>query len=269
MCRDIMKVEDVMSIKPVSIDRNEFITRAREIMREYGYQSLPVTDSSGKVEGMITLQDVINVTSTRSNVTVNGYVRGLPMIKPDTDIAAAAGILIGTEEGRVPVVDENLRLIGLLSITDIFEGIGELGLKDVPVSDMMTVKVKYCAPEDNVSKVWLNMLEFNLTGFPVLKKYGDVVGMITRNDIVRRGYARIERESERGDMSSTTVQKIMSTPPITVIESDPIKKAAMIFIDRKIGRVPVLKEDSLAGIIDRYDVIRACRRTIEVDQGRI
>jgi CBS domain-containing protein len=30
-------------------------------------------------------------------------------------------------------------------------------------------------------------------------------------------------------------------------------------MERNIGRVPVVKNDKLTGIVDRYDVIRACR----------
>jgi hypothetical protein len=45
------------------------------------------------------------VTSTRSDVTVNGYVRAdVPRLTPDTGLARAAFVIIRTDEGRVPVV---------------------------------------------------------------------------------------------------------------------------------------------------------------------
>ncbi|MCD1294435.1 CBS domain-containing protein [Methanocella sp. CWC-04] len=261
-----MIVEDMMSVNPVSINGNEFVTRARELMREYGYQSLPVVDDDKKIEGMITIQDVIKVTSTRSNVTVKGFIRrNVPTVTRSTGLAAAARTLLGTDEGRVPVVDDNGRLIGLLSIVDIFQGIGDLELQDEPVKNYMTKKVLVCEPEENVSRVWLNMIEREITGFPVVSKDMEVIGMVTREDIMKRGYARIERESERGHMTSTTVQKIMTTPPVTVNEDDSIKKVAKIFIERNIGRVPVVRDNKIVGIIDRFDIIRACRRPMLVD----
>jgi CBS domain-containing protein len=253
-----MKVDDIMATNPQFVGPEEFVTHAREIMREYNYDSLPVVDN-GRVEGMITLQDIINVTSTRSDVTVNGYVRkDVPRLTRDTGLARAAFIIIRTDEGRVPVVDSSSRLVGLLSIKDIFKGLPELDLDDSPVSDHMTSKVVVCQPEDSISRVWLNMIHYGLTGFPVVGLKDDVIGMITREDIMKRGYARIERESE-GGKTPTTVQKIMSTPAVTVEESDSIRKAAKIFMERNIGRVPVVKDDKLTGIVDRYDVIRACR----------
>ena len=67
-----MKVKDIMSSKPISVDINEYVTRARELMRNYNYDSLPVVEN-GRVAGIITLQDIIHISSTKSDVTVNGY----------------------------------------------------------------------------------------------------------------------------------------------------------------------------------------------------
>lgn len=253
-----MKVSDIMAADPQFVGINEFVTHAREIMRDYNYDSLPVVQD-GRVAGMITLQDIINVTSTRSDVTVNGYVRqDVPMLTADTGLARAAFIIIRTDEGRVPVVDSGSRLVGLLSVKDIFKGLPELELEDGPVSEHMTRKVVVCQPGDSISRVWLNMIHYSLTGFPVVDPKEKVIGMITREDVMKRGYARIVRESETGK-TPTTVQHIMSTPAITIEEDDPISKAAKIFIEHNIGRVPVVKNDKLTGIVDRYDVIRACR----------
>jgi CBS domain-containing protein len=247
-----------MSTNPQSVDAHEFVTRAREIMRDYNYNSLPVVNN-GKVAGIITLQDIINVTSTKSDVTVNGYIRSsVPTVSPDTGLPRAAFTIIHTDEGRVPVVDGSSKLVGMLSIKDIFKGIQELDLEDVVVSELMTKKVVVCQPDDNISKTWVNMIEFGLTGLPVVNMKQEVLGMITREDVMKKGYARIERESP-GGKTSTTVQKIMSTPAITVNDNESIKKAAKIFMERNIGRVPVVNNNKLVGIVDRFDVIKACR----------
>ncbi len=156
------------------------------------------------------------------------------------------------------MVDDGSRLVGILSIKDIFKGLQELELMDIPAGDLMTRKVVVCSPGDNVSRAWANMIEFGLTGLPVVTIKGEVIGMVTREDVTKRGYARIEREAE-GRRTPTTVQKIMSTPAITVREDESIKKAAKIFMEHNIGRVPVVRNNILVGIIDRFDVIKACR----------
>ncbi len=265
-----MKVGDIMATNPQYVDINEFVTHAREIMRDFNYDSLPVVDN-GRVAGMITLQDIINVTSTRSDVTVNGYLRyEVPRLSPDMDLGRAAHILLHTPEGRVPVVDPASRLVGLVSVKDVFIGLPELKLADGPVSDYMTRKVVVCEPQDPISRVWLNMVQYDLTGFPVVNPRQEVIGMITREDIAKRGYVRIQRESERG-RDPSIVQHIMTTPAVVVGENDSIRRVAKIFMERNIGRVPVVRGNVLVGIVDRYDVLKACARVQEVsavDKGR-
>lgn len=265
---DVMLVKDAMSTNPVSINRHEYVTRAREIMRDLGFQSLPVLDDEGRVFGMVTIQDIIKVTSTRSNVTVNGYVRWeTPVVSPDIDLAAAARAVIKTSEGRIPVVDKDSKLVGILSIVDVFKGISEFELVDEPVSRFMTRNVVVCQPGDDISRVWVDMIAFDITGFPVVNMKQEVIGMITRSDIMKRGYVRIVRESENGPKTPSNVQYIMSTPAVTVSENDSIRKVARIFLERNIGRVPVVNNGRLVGIVDRYDVITACRRPMIVEQG--
>lgn len=260
-----MKVEDVMSVNPVWVAPGEYVTKARELMRDNSFQSLPVV-RNGSYEGMITVQDIINVTSTKSNVTIDGYVRtDVPTVTPDTDLATAARKLINTDEGRLPVLLEGGRIIGVLSIVDMFEGVDDLGLPNVPVSEVMTRKVVACEPGDPISRVWRNMTEFGIYGFPVVRPGQEVIGMVTREDILRRGYVRFERENDSVHKPPSVVQMIMSTPAVTVSEDTPVKKAAEIFSERAIGRLPVVKNNKLTGIVDRYDILKVCRRLLTVE----
>lgn len=253
-----------MSINPLTVNQGEFVTRARELMRDNSIQCLLVVDN-GKYQGMITVQDIINVTSTKSDVTIDGYLRrDVPTVEPSTNLAHAAKEIIRTDEGRMPVIINDGRLAGVLSIADIFSRIEELGLPDMPVSEIMTRKVVVCEPGDHISRVWRNMTEFGIFGFPVVRKGQEVIGMITREDILKRGYVRFERENDVIKTSSV-VQMAMSTPAVTVSEDDGIKKAAGIFKERVIGRLPVVKNGKLTGIVDRYDILGVCRRLVTID----
>jgi CBS domain-containing protein len=259
-----MKVEDVMSVNPLYLGAGEHVTRAREIMRDNDIQCLPVLQA-GKYDGMVTIQDVINVTSTKSDVTVGGYVRrDVPTLSPSTDLAKAARAIIGTEEGRMAVLADGGKLAGVVSIKDVFKGIEMLGVPDLPVRDVMTRKVVVATPDEPISEVWRNMTAFGFFGFPVVRRDQTVVGMITRVDIVRRGYVRFERENEFIKTPST-VQKIMSTPAVTIDENASVREAAQVFAGRGIGRMPVTAGGRLTGIVDRYDVLKVCGRLVAVE----
>ena len=73
-----MNVSEIMSEGPVSVKEGDFVTHARQLMRDHFLRSLVVVDEENRLVGMLSDQDILRVTSTRSNVTVGGYARAVP-----------------------------------------------------------------------------------------------------------------------------------------------------------------------------------------------
>jgi len=122
----------------------------------------------------------------------------------------------------------------------------------------MTTDVKTFSPKENIAKVWMNMKETGFSGFPVLKN-GELIGMVTRRNIINTGYARIEREDEQGTKStmSPPVEKIMSTPAYSLSQDAGLREAIHTFLKLDIGRISVVNDGKLVGIVDRNDIIKA------------
>jgi len=255
----LIKVQDVMFKRPVFIKGTEFMTKARQLIRDYHFRSLPVVDDKKRVTGVITKQDALKVTSTKSNVTVDGFALECPTITPDMDMLEAARIMLSAKMGRVPIVKSihDRTLVGILSIVDIFKHINIEKAPVQTVEELMSTDVKVCGAKDPISKIWANMDEFGYSGFPVVKK-GKLIGMVTRRDIIKAGYARMGKENEHGGRigSSPPVEKIMSTPAYTVRPEATLKETIELMLKHDIGRLPVVKNDKLVGIVDRYDLIR-------------
>ncbi|MEM2934012.1 MAG: CBS domain-containing protein [Methanocellales archaeon] len=260
-----MKIKEVMSQRPVFIREDEFLTKARQLMRDHRFRTLPVVDEKNRVKGVITIQDVLKITSTKSNITVKGFIRPTPVITPEMDLEAAAKAMMEGEITRVPVVESphTSVLVGMLSIVDIFKAIDLDKLSNLQVKDIMTANVKVCSPDDPISKIWMNMIEFGISGFPVVRK-NKLIGIITRSDIVKLGYVRIGKEDERKKLNITPkVEKIMKTPVHTVAPESTVKAAAELMFKYDIGRIPVVRNSKLVGIVDRYDIIRAYMSVVE------
>jgi len=257
-----MNVSEIMSEDPVSIKEQDFVTHARQLMRDYFLRSLVVIDEENRLVGMLSDQDILRVTSTRSNVTVSGYARQSPTVTPDMDIIKAAKLMVQSKQDRVPVVKStsDRTVVGILSNVDILRNVKVP--KNVPktIQEVMTKKVKTCSPEDKVSTVWGNMLETDYTGIPVVSKKDEPIGMITRRDIIKSGAVRIEVEDERRTRpnDSPKVEKIMSTPTYTLLENDSIQSAIEIIIQYDVGRVTIVNEkDKVSGIVDRQDLLES------------
>ncbi len=69
-----MIVEEVMTKNPVFLHDTDFMTHARQVMRDQYKRTLPVVDSKKKVIGILTEKDILNIYSTKSNVTVEGFL---------------------------------------------------------------------------------------------------------------------------------------------------------------------------------------------------
>lgn len=256
-----MKVEEVMTRDPIFLHHTDFMTHARQVMRDRHKRTLPVVDQRNMVIGILTEKDILNIYSTKSNVTVAGFTSEVPSVSPDMDMIHAAKLMIDVQLGRVPVVKnaQDRTLIGILSIVDIFRNLDPEKIPQKEVKDVMTTNVKTCSPKESIAKVWLNMKEYGFSGFPVVKD-DKLMGMITRRNIINAGYARIERENEHGTRFTMAppVEKIMSTPAYTLSPETSLKEAIQRFLELDVGRFSVVNNGKLIGIVDRSDIIRAC-----------
>ncbi|VVB92386.1 Zinc metalloprotease [uncultured archaeon] len=255
-----MIVKNVMTKNPVFIRDTEFMTHARQLMRDRHFRTLPVVDNKNRVIGILNEKELLNIYSTKSNVTVEGFTSEFPFVYPDTDMMQAARLMIEAGIGRVPVLKsgQDMTLVGILSMVDIFRNLNLDKIPSKKISDVMTTDVKTCSPKDNVAKVWLNMKETGFSGFPVVRN-GELIGMVTRRNIINAGYARIEREDEQGTRSSMSppVEKIMSTPAYSLNAEMSLKEAVQAFMKLDVGRLSVLNGGKLTGIVDRSDIIKA------------
>jgi len=221
---------------------------------------MPVIDAKKRVVGILTEKELLNIYSTKSNVTVQGFTSEFPFVYPEMDMMEAAKLMIEADMGRVPVLKsgQDMTLAGLLSIVDIFRNLKPERIPQKKLKEIMTTDVKTLSPKDNIAKAWMNMKETGFSGFPVLKN-GELVGMVTRRNIINAGYARIEREDNQGTKStmSPAVEKIMSTPAYSLSSEAMLAEAIEAFLKLDVGRISVTNEGKLVGIVDRNDIIKA------------
>jgi CBS domain-containing protein len=111
--------------------------------------------------------------------------------------------------------------------------------------DIMTKEVISTRASCKVEQVTRVLYHHGISGLPVLDEQHHVIGMVTEADILGR------RRGQR------IVQDIMSAPVYAVFEDTPVEEIAALLTERKIKRVPVLREGKLVGIVSRADVVRA------------
>ena len=88
------------------------ITKARQILRDDRFREVYVVDAKKNLLGYIDITDGLRVTATKSNVTIEGFVKEAPMVHPADSIEAAARAMRSYRTDSAAVVDPEPRVSG-------------------------------------------------------------------------------------------------------------------------------------------------------------
>jgi IMP dehydrogenase len=117
--KTVKRAENGMIYDPITIRPNATVGDAMNLMKEYRIGGIPVVDSQHRLVGIVTNRDLrfeqemgrpIKQIMTRENLVTTGQ---------ETDLEKAADILQNYKIEKLPVVDENYKLIGLITYKDI------------------------------------------------------------------------------------------------------------------------------------------------------
>jgi len=119
-------------------------------------------------------------------------------------------------------------------------------LKDVNVEDIMARSVMTVPPTMPIREVIDLMYSTKHLGFPVVDR-GFVVGMVTLADVHR--IPPLDREAMQ-------VRDIMTRDVIALAPRSPVIDGLRLMSRYNIGRIPVMDNDRLVGIITRTDILK-------------
>lgn len=134
-------VEDVMSTDVFTLERNDKLSIADDVMKQKRIRHIPILDSDGQLSGIITQRDLFRGILLRSlgfgsraeekmleSYSVKDAMKeDLITTTPDTPIADAARLMLSNKIGCLPVLDGE-RLVGLISEADFVKQFAGNGL---------------------------------------------------------------------------------------------------------------------------------------------
>ena len=114
------------------------------------------------------------------------------------------------------------------------------------VSDLMSFPVHTVATDASMEEVALILRAKGISGIPVVSG-GGVVGMISRRD-----FRKMRKESQ----IRSPVRAFMATDVLTIEPGKSPSQAAQLMVTHDVGRLPVVENGQIIGIITRSDVMR-------------
>lgn len=137
---------------------------------------------------------------------------------------------------------------------------------------IMTHQVITIHPEASIIEAAALMVQHRISGLPVVNESGELIGVISESDFLRR--AELGTQRKRGRWSELLVGcgraaaefvrqegrkvgEVMTTDPRSIIEATPLEEVAKIMEANHIKRLPVLRGTRVVGIVTPFNLVQA------------
>jgi acetoin utilization protein AcuB len=135
-----MYVKDHMTPNPYTITKDVVISKAVEIMRKNHFHRLPIVDEQGRLTGLVTgglVEEQSGANSTSLSIYELNYLlsktkvadimikgKDVKTISQDVFVEVAAQTMLDNEISCLPVVDEDMAVLGLITTDQISNLLG-------------------------------------------------------------------------------------------------------------------------------------------------
>ncbi|WP_292518160.1 CBS domain-containing protein [Methanoculleus sp.] len=251
-----MKVTSNLMVDIPALQCDEYVTRARSVLRDDVFRELYVVDERNRLMGYLDITDVLRVTDTKSNVTIRGFVREAAQVAPNTPLVEVGRAILNANTNSAAVIGEDGTLRAGILFSELFPVL--ISRHTIPgrVEDVMSREPVTCSYQDPIHRIYNLIVTSGFVAFPVMQKK-EVIGIVSRRDLLRAGSIRPSVKNQ----AETTVDRVMTTPVISVTPDDTVAMASQLMVDHDISILPVINESKrLVGVIDRHDVLRSLAR---------
>ncbi|WP_045836328.1 CBS domain-containing protein [Hyphomicrobium sp. 99] len=139
--------------------------------------------------------------------------------------------------------------------------------RDIMIRDVVSV-----TPDCSIAEMAQKMQQFRVSGLPVINAEGELVGVVTEGDCLRRAETgtQVKRSGWRSFLASPEtlageyirshgrkVSDVMTRDLITIGEDTDLDEVIHLMEKHQIKRLPVVRDGSVIGIVSRANLVQA------------
>lgn len=127
------------------------------------------------------------------------------------------------------------------------------------VEDWMRRKPVTISPQETLRTAWRIIREHRIRHLPVVEQ-GRLVGIVTDRDLrhaLPSRAASLEMHEIPYLAEKVRIWEVMARAVVTIHRDAPVEEAAHLLLKYRIGGLPVVKGETLVGIITKTDLLRA------------
>lgn len=250
---------------------------AIQLMAKEGFRRVPIANAGTKrLEGIVTATDIIDYLGGGEKFQIIQQKFGgnifkainepikLVMTKKTVSVKASAkisqAIALMTKEnlGGLPVVDEEEHVKAIITERDIANLFADM-MSGVTVAQIMSENIMTALPKTTIFEAEKTMTTQGFRRLPIVSD-GKVAGIVTTMDIIRFfGSGEVFKHLQSG-----TIIQVLNTPALgiatkhvlTVEPTADVGQAAKTMREKKVGALPVTKNDQLVGMVTERDFFK-------------
>lgn len=186
------------------------------------------------------------------NPNLDQVIRNSITITHNTTLLEARELLLRHKVGRLPVLDDNKKPVGIITEKDFVRALYKLGGKSIDkvlVKDFMSKNLVTATKNDTIYHCSKLMLNHKISSILVLEDNGALAGIVTKTDIASVFLTQ--------SVEPLKVSKIMTSKVITVMPADSLLLVESLLVKYRISRIVVERNKKPVGIITNRDFIPA------------
>lgn len=192
------KVSNLTISSPPTLSLEQDIEYAANMIFKTGLRALPVVES-GKVVGIVSLHDIVDVASKSKEFrqTIAEAIMSAPeIVRDDTDIGNARMLMREKNISRIPIVDKNEKLFGVVTIFDLLKAVKprerlnfysmtteKETTMGIPISTVMTKLPTKVDRKTSLSDI-VSLMRKDQTDGVIVAENDFPVGVITEKDLL-------------------------------------------------------------------------------------
>ena len=256
-----MQVEKVMASPVKTIDKDQTIPAALDIMAKFGISAIPVTEES-RLIGLITELDIVDrLGSSRAgklspaSIHISSVMELNPeVVEPSTDMFEAAQMLFKRKERALLVVKDE-EIVGIITNTHFVQQCCDI--TGIRVGDLQLEKPISVSPTDRVVHARQVLLTKNMPGLPVFDG-GKIIGLVTKKRLAL-GFAAFRRETPAKYQSTRLrdflVENILTSTELMTTYDMKVGEAAKLLLRNHQHLLPVMKKGVMENILTRRNLV--------------
>jgi len=191
------RVADHMTTRITTFGEEDSVGDIFDCLMQKHFRRVPIV-RDGKITGIISRGDLIRVYLEALQVSSSGrpaasvantptvrevMTPGLLTIRPHASVLEAMRIIVAYGITGLPVVDENLDLVGMVSEKDLLELFHDPHIRSRQVGDLMSYDLTAAAVDTSVLDVCECLANTSFRRLPVVEG-GKLVGIVSRSDLI-------------------------------------------------------------------------------------